>query len=151
MPALGDTSRVLTRPHHNPESVFTMEMLIIHVQFSLFKRQTIHKRSETAASFHVDHSVNLALPLSHPGQLAISTSSTLDLNSRCRESRTSVPRVEFQGAASRGPMWRRRESNPLGTKLKPNFLEFGAFIDPSGQNQLYHTPLLSKIGIETKW
>ena len=61
-----------------------------------------------------------------------------------RKSRSRVLLVEVQGAASRGPMWR-RESKPLGTKLKPKFIEFGAFIDPSGQNQLYHTPLLFKI------
>ena len=30
-----------------------------------------------------------------------------------------------------------------GDKRKPK--KFWAFIDPSGQNQLYHTPLLSKI------
>ena len=51
---------------------------------------------------------------------------------------------------SRGPMWR-RESKPLGTKFKTKNFDFGAFIEPSGQNQLYHTPLLSKIGIQTKW
>ena len=38
---------------------------------------------------------------------------------------------------SRGPA---AELKPLGTKVEPNFWEFGAFIDPSGQNQLYHTP-----------
>ena len=40
---------------------------------------------------------------------------------------------------------RRRESRFLGTKWKPKLFEFWSFIDPSGQNQLYHTPLLSKI------
>ena len=45
---------------------------------------------------------------------------------------------------SRGPMWRRK-SKPLEMKLKPKNFEFGAFIDPSDQNQQYHTPLLSKI------
>ena len=49
-----------------------------------------------------------------------------------------------RGTASRGPMWR-RESKPLGTKLKPKFFEFGAFIDPIDQNQLCHTPWLFKI------
>ena len=53
------------------------------------------------------------------------------------------------GAASRGPIWR-RESRSLGTKLKPQKIEFGAFIGPSGQNQLYHTPLLLKIKDLTK-
>ena len=38
-----------------------------------------------------------------------------------------------------------RESRSLGTKWKPKNVEFRPFIDPSGQNQLYHTPLLSKI------
>ena len=37
------------------------------------------------------------------------------------------------------------ESRSLGTKWKPKNVEFWAFVDPSGQNQLYHTPLLSKI------
>ena len=55
-----------------------------------------------------------------------------------------APRVEVPCAASRGPLWR-RESRSLGTKWKPKNFEFLAFIDPSGQNQLYHTPLLSKI------
>ena len=50
---------------------------------------------------------------------------------------------------SRGPIWR-RESRSLGTKLKPQKIEFGAFIGPSGQNQLYHTPLLLKIWDLTK-
>ena len=50
--------------------------------------------------------------------------------------------VEVQ--ARRGPMWL-CESKPLGTKLKFNIFEFTAFIDTSDQNQLYHTPLLSKI------
>ena len=39
----------------------------------------------------------------------------------------------------------RCESRSLGTKWKPKNFEFLPFIDPSGQNQLYHTPLLSKI------
>ena len=47
-------------------------------------------------------------------------------------------------AASRGPL-RRRESRSLGTKWKPKNVEFWPFKDSSGQNQLYHTPLLSKI------
>ena len=34
-----------------------------------------------------------------------------------------APRVEVQAAASRGPMWR-RESQPLGTKLKPKSFSF---------------------------
>ena len=62
---------------------------------------------------------------------------------RC-ESRSRVLLVEVPCAASRGPMWR-CESRSLGTKLKPKNCEFGSFIDPSDQNQLYHTPLLSKI------
>ena len=33
----------------------------------------------------------------------------------------------------------------MGTKLKPKIFEFGAFGDPSDQNKLYHTPLLSNI------
>ena len=33
----------------------------------------------------------------------------------------------------------------IRTVGKPKNVEFWAFIDPSGQNQLYHTPLLSKI------
>ena len=41
-------------------------------------------------------------------------------------------------------MWRRESRSP-GTKLKPKIVEFGALIGPSGQNQLYHTPLLFKI------
>ena len=41
-------------------------------------------------------------------------------------------------------LWR-RESRSLGTRLKPQIFEFGLSIDPSGQTQLYHTPLLSKI------
>ena len=53
-------------------------------------------------------------------------------------------KVQSSGAASRGPLWR-RESRSLGTKWKPKNVEFWPFIDPSGQNQLYHTPLLSKI------
>ena len=57
--------------------------------------------------------------------------------------KSMAPRVEVPCAASPGPL--RRESRSLGTKLKPKSFEFGAFMDPSGQNQLYHTPLLSKI------
>ena len=33
----------------------------------------------------------------------------------------------------------------MGTKLKSKIFEFGAFGDPSDQNKLYHTPLLSNI------
>ena len=61
-----------------------------------------------------------------------------------RESRSLAPRVEVPCAASRGPLWR-RESRSLGTKWKPKNVEFWAFIDPSGQNQLFTAPLLSKI------
>ena len=32
-----------------------------------------------------------------------------------------------------------------GDKIKTKKIEFGTFIGPSGQNQLYHTPLLFKI------
>ena len=41
-------------------------------------------------------------------------------------------------------LWR-RESRSLGTKWKPKNVEFWPLADTSGQNQLYHTPLLSKI------
>ena len=37
-----------------------------------------------------------------------------------------------------------------GDKIKTQKIEFGAFIGPSGQNQLYHTPLLLKIWDLTK-
>ena len=59
------------------------------------------------------------------------------------------PRVKVPCAASRGPMWR-CESRSLGTNLKPKKIEFWAFLGPSGQNQLYHTPLLFKIWDLTK-
>ena len=42
------------------------------------------------------------------------------------------------------------ESRSLGTKWKPKNVEFWPFIDPSVQNQLYHTPLLFKIWDLTK-
>ena len=57
-----------------------------------------------------------------------------------------APRVQVPCAVSRGPLLR-RESRSLGTKWKPKNAEFWAFIDPSGQNQLYHTPLLPKIWV----
>ena len=63
-----------------------------------------------------------------------------DLDSRCRGPRGPRGAIDL----SRGPMWR-RESRSLGTKLKSNFFQFQAFIDPPGQNQLYHTPFLFKI------
>ena len=66
-----------------------------------------------------------------------------------RESRSPAPRVKVPCAASRGPMWR-CESRSLGTNLKPKKIEFWAFLGPSGQNQLYHTPLLFKIWDLTK-
>ena len=44
------------------------------------------------------------------------------------------------GAAIRGP-W----SKPLGTKSRTNIFKFLGSIDHSDQNELYHTPLLSKI------
>ena len=44
------------------------------------------------------------------------------------------------GAAIRGP-W----SKTLGTKSRTNIFKFLGFIDHSDQNELYHTPLLSKI------
>ena len=59
------------------------------------------------------------------------------------DSRRHGTLTQIYGAASQGPIWRRK-SRSLGTKLKTIFL-FLAFLDPSGQNQLYHTPLLSKI------
>ena len=52
--------------------------------------------------------------------------------------------VKVPCAASGGPMWR-CESRYLWANLKPQKIEFGAFIGPSGQNQLYHTSLLFKI------
>ena len=42
------------------------------------------------------------------------------------------------------------ELRSLGTNLKPKKIEFWAFLGPSGQNQLYHTPLLFKIWDLTK-
>ena len=67
---------------------------------------------------------------------------------RC-ESRSPALRVKVPCAASRGPMWR-CESRSLGANLKPQKIEFGAFLGPSGQNHLYHTPLLFKIWDLTK-
>merc|ERR1712218_629398 len=70
------------------------------------------------------------------------------------------------GAAPRNPMappletpappletpWRRaskpqvrRASKPLGTKFETKIFKFRWFLGPSDQNELYHTPLLSKI------
>ena len=52
--------------------------------------------------------------------------------------------AEVQAAASRGPMWH-RESKPLGTNFETKIFKFWWFLGPSDQNELYHTPLLSKI------
>ena len=43
-------------------------------------------------------------------------------------------------AAIRGP-----SSKPQGIKSRTKIFKFLGFIDPSDQNELYHTPLLSKI------
>ena len=72
----------------------------------------------------------------------------------------------ISGAAPRNPMappletpappletpWRRaskpqvrRASKPLGTKFETKIFKFRWFLGPSDQNELYHTPLLSKI------
>ena len=55
-----------------------------------------------------------------------------------------APQVKVPCAASQGPMWC-CELRSLGPKLIPKNVQFRAFIGPSGQNQLYHTPLLLKI------
>ena len=39
----------------------------------------------------------------------------------------------------------RRASKPLGTKFETKIFKFWWFLGPSDQNELYHTPLLSKI------
>ena len=39
----------------------------------------------------------------------------------------------------------RRASKPLGTKFETKIFKFRWFLGPSDQNELYHTPLLSKI------
>merc|ERR1711952_558896 len=65
----------------------------------------------------------------------------------------------ISGAAPRNHMappletpWRRaskpqvrRASKPLGTKFETKIFKFRWFLGPSDQNELYHTPLLSKI------
>merc|ERR1712122_230057 len=65
----------------------------------------------------------------------------------------------ISGAAPRNPMappletpWRRpskpqvrRASKPLGTKFGTKIFKFRWFLGPSDHNELYHTPLLSKI------
>ena len=55
-----------------------------------------------------------------------------------------------RSADSWGPMWC-CESKPQGIKLKPKFCVLGPFIDPFDQNQLYYTPLLSKIWDFSGW
>ena len=52
-----------------------------------------------------------------------------DLNLR----RHKRPGLAVQGTWTRAP---RRESKSLGTNWKPKNVEFRAFLDPSGQNQL---------------
>ena len=39
----------------------------------------------------------------------------------------------------------RRASKPLGTNFETKIFKFRWFLGPSDQNELYHTPLLSKI------
>ena len=39
----------------------------------------------------------------------------------------------------------RRASEPLGTNFETKIVKFRWFLGPSDQNELYHTPLLSKI------
>ena len=57
--------------------------------------------------------------------------------------------VEYNTATDESPRYNEDGGNAdavvPGDKMKPKNVEFWAFIDPSGQNQLYHTPLLSKI------
>ena len=67
-----------------------------------------------------------------------------------------APRYEVPCAAIRGPLRRHTRSHVApryevpGDKKKPKNLGFRAFIEPSDQNQLYHTSLLSKIWVLTE-
>ena len=60
-----------------------------------------------------------------------------------------APRVKVPCAASKGPLRRESRSHvALGVEIpgdNKKKIEFEAFIGPSGQNQLYHNPLLFKI------
>merc|ERR1712117_409812 len=54
-----------------------------------------------------------------------------------------APRLETPAPRLETP-WR-RASKPLGTKFETKIFKFRWFLGPSDQNELYHTPLLSKI------
>ena len=57
---------------------------------------------------------------------------------------TPVPPLETPWRRASKPQVR-RASKPLGTKFETKIFKFRWFLGPSDQNELYHTPLLSKI------
>merc|ERR1712185_534164 len=73
-------------------------------------------------------------------------------NPRCAAPRNPMaPRLETPAPPLETP-WRRaskpqvrRASKPLGTNFETKIFKFRWFLGPSDQNELYHTPLLSKI------
>ena len=56
----------------------------------------------------------------------------------------SAPPLETPWCCAPKPQVR-RASKPLGTKFETKIFKFQWFLGPSDQNELYHTPLLSKI------
>ena len=57
---------------------------------------------------------------------------------------TPAPPLETPWRCASKPQVR-RASKPLGTKFETKIFKFRWFLGPSDQNELYHTPLLSKI------
>ena len=62
-----------------------------------------------------------------------------------------VSPFEVRGGTIRGPWWHHSRSHVVApfevqdTNSRTKIFQFRAFLGPSDQNQLYHTPLLSKI------
>ena len=57
---------------------------------------------------------------------------------------TPAPPLETPWCCASKPQVR-RASKPLGTNFETKIFKFRWFLGPSDQNELYHTPLLSKI------
>ena len=57
---------------------------------------------------------------------------------------TPAPPLETPWRCASKPQVR-RASKPLGTNFETKIFKFRWFLGPSDQNELYHTPLLSKI------
>ena len=68
-----------------------------------------------------------------------------------RASKPLIPCLETPDSVPRNPWFHaskphlRRASKPLGTKSETKIFKFRWFLGPSEQNELYHTPILSKI------